>query len=175
MLARVSDLDFKVVAANERGRDGFYTVPKAPISIEWLGNSLLGINYNKGARAVDLDGQFVADLAERVIRRITDADSRGEPCAVTMIDSSFWKEATTVSNWYRLSPKPDWQLLAEFRVSDDLAGHGSSGFGRKFEVAGYGQWGPAMQDGVTAGVDSLVREGIADPGRLCIYGGYAAL
>ncbi|XLZ67951.1 S9 family peptidase [Massilia sp. SR12] len=56
---------------------------------------------------------------------------------------------------------------------------GSSGFGRRFEKAGIGQWGLAMQDDVTAGVQYLVREGIADPERICIYGasygGYAAL
>ncbi len=56
---------------------------------------------------------------------------------------------------------------------------GSTGFGRKFEVAGYGQWGLAMQDDVSAGVDYLVKRGIADPKRICIYGtsygGYAAL
>lgn len=56
---------------------------------------------------------------------------------------------------------------------------GSSGFGRKFQEAGYGQWGLAMQDDVTAGVEYLVRQGIADPERICLYGasygGYAAL
>lgn len=56
---------------------------------------------------------------------------------------------------------------------------GSSGFGRKFEVAGYRQWGLAMQDDVTAGVKAMIARGIADPKRICIYGasygGYAAL
>jgi dipeptidyl aminopeptidase/acylaminoacyl peptidase len=56
---------------------------------------------------------------------------------------------------------------------------GSSGFGRKFEVAGYRQWGLAMQDDVTAGVKEMIRRGVADPQRICIYGasygGYAAL
>lgn len=56
---------------------------------------------------------------------------------------------------------------------------GSSGFGRKFQEAGYGQWGMAMQDDVSAGVAYLVKEGVADPRRVCIagssYGGYAAL
>ena len=56
---------------------------------------------------------------------------------------------------------------------------GSTGFGRKFEAAGYGQWGLAMQDDITAGVHYLVEQGIADPKRVCIfggsYGGYAAL
>lgn len=56
---------------------------------------------------------------------------------------------------------------------------GSSGFGRKFELAGYRQWGLAMQDDVTAGVKAMIDQGIADPSRICIYGasygGYAAL
>lgn len=56
---------------------------------------------------------------------------------------------------------------------------GSSGFGKHFREAGYGQWGLAMQDDISAGVKSLVDRGIADPGRICIvggsYGGYAAL
>ncbi len=56
---------------------------------------------------------------------------------------------------------------------------GSSGFGKKFETSGYGQWGLSMQDDITAGVDHLVKQGIADPKRICIYGasygGYAAL
>lgn len=56
---------------------------------------------------------------------------------------------------------------------------GSSGFGRRFEQAGYGQFGRAMQDDVTAGALWLTNQGIADPKRMCIYGssygGYAAM
>ncbi len=56
---------------------------------------------------------------------------------------------------------------------------GSTGFGKHFEEAGYGQWGLAMQDDITAGVRYLVDQKIADPQRICIvggsYGGYAAL
>jgi dipeptidyl aminopeptidase/acylaminoacyl peptidase len=56
---------------------------------------------------------------------------------------------------------------------------GSTGFGRHFQQAGYSQWGKAMQDDVTEGVNYLIAQGIADPARICIfgasYGGYAAL
>jgi dipeptidyl aminopeptidase/acylaminoacyl peptidase len=48
---------------------------------------------------------------------------------------------------------------------------GSAGFGRKFEIAGYREWGRAMQDDVTAGAQWLAEQGIADPRRMCIYGG----
>jgi dipeptidyl aminopeptidase/acylaminoacyl peptidase len=56
---------------------------------------------------------------------------------------------------------------------------GSVGYGRAFWEAGFKQWGRAMQDDLTDGVQWLVREGIADPRRIAIYGGsyggYAAL
>ena len=56
---------------------------------------------------------------------------------------------------------------------------GSTGFGKAFEVAGYRQWGLAMQDDVTAGVKAMIARGIADPKRICVYGasygGYAAM
>ena len=56
---------------------------------------------------------------------------------------------------------------------------GSTGFGREFLQAGYGQWGLAMQDDITDGVLWLIEQGIADPDRIAIfgasYGGYAAL
>ena len=56
---------------------------------------------------------------------------------------------------------------------------GSTGYGEAFEKAGEGQMGLAMQDDVTDGVLWAVKEGIADPKRLCIvgasYGGYAAM
>ena len=56
---------------------------------------------------------------------------------------------------------------------------GSTGYGKAFEEAGYREWGGLMQDDLTDAVDYLVRQGVADPERICIvgisYGGYAAL
>jgi dipeptidyl aminopeptidase/acylaminoacyl peptidase len=48
---------------------------------------------------------------------------------------------------------------------------GSTGYGRKFWEAGFGQWGLKMQDDITDGVQWLVQQGIADPARIGIYGG----
>ena len=48
---------------------------------------------------------------------------------------------------------------------------GSTGYGRKFWEASFKQWGYAMQDDITDGVQWLTKEGIADPSRICIYGG----
>ncbi len=55
----------------------------------------------------------------------------------------------------------------------------STGFGQAFLNAGNREWGDAMQDDITDGVQYLIDQGIADPERVCImggsYGGYATL
>ncbi|NLC60184.1 MAG: S9 family peptidase [Gammaproteobacteria bacterium] len=56
---------------------------------------------------------------------------------------------------------------------------GSGNYGRSFRFAGARQWGRSMQDDLTDATHWAISEGIADPGRICIYGasygGYAAL
>ena len=47
----------------------------------------------------------------------------------------------------------------------------STGYGRKFWEAGFRQWGLAIQDDITDGVEWLIDQGIADPERIGIYGG----
>ncbi|HWF44652.1 MAG TPA: S9 family peptidase [Candidatus Kapabacteria bacterium] len=48
---------------------------------------------------------------------------------------------------------------------------GSTGYGRKFWEASFKQWGRKMQDDVTDGVQWLIKEDVADPNRVAIYGG----
>jgi len=48
---------------------------------------------------------------------------------------------------------------------------GSVGYGREFWEKSFKQWGKTMQDDITDGVNWLVKEGIADPERIAIYGG----
>jgi dipeptidyl aminopeptidase/acylaminoacyl peptidase len=48
---------------------------------------------------------------------------------------------------------------------------GSTGYGRKFWEASFGQWGRTMQDDITDGVQEMIKRGIADPKKVGIYGG----
>jgi dipeptidyl aminopeptidase/acylaminoacyl peptidase len=48
---------------------------------------------------------------------------------------------------------------------------GSTGYGRKFFEASFEQWGGTMQDDITDGVNWVIKQGIADPKRVAIYGG----
>ncbi len=56
---------------------------------------------------------------------------------------------------------------------------GSKGYGKEFWEAGFKEWGGKIQDDITDGVNWLIRQEIADPRRIAIYGasfgGYAAL
>ncbi len=56
---------------------------------------------------------------------------------------------------------------------------GSSGYGFDFLKQGIASWGQAMQDDVEDGTRWLIKQGIANPEKICIigasYGGYAAL
>jgi dipeptidyl aminopeptidase/acylaminoacyl peptidase len=56
---------------------------------------------------------------------------------------------------------------------------GSDGYGKEFFTAGFRQWGRKMQDDITDGVNWLIKQEIADPDRIGIYGfsfgGYCSL
>ncbi len=53
---------------------------------------------------------------------------------------------------------------------------GSSGYGKKFRYANYGDWGGGDYRDIMAGVDQVIEMGVADPDRLGVmgwsYGGY---
>lgn len=56
---------------------------------------------------------------------------------------------------------------------------GSGMYGRDHLLAGYKQWGRAMQDDLTDATRWAIQTGVADPNRICVYGasygGYASL
>ncbi len=75
---------------------------------------------------------------------------------------------------------PEVQFLASLGVAVlQMNFRGSTGYGKGFWRASFGQWGMAMQDDVTDGARWAIEQGIADPTRIAIYGasygGYAAL
>lgn len=76
--------------------------------------------------------------------------------------------------WYRdtWGFNPEVQFLANRGYAVlQMNFRGSTGYGRKFWEASFKQWGQSMQDDITDGVQWLVKQGIADPKRVAIYGG----
>lgn len=77
-----------------------------------------------------------------------------------------------------------WDPEAQFFAAHGYAWlqvnyRGSGGYGMKFQDLGYRHWGTTMQSDLADAVDWAIKQGIADPKRICIYGasygGYAAL
>lgn len=73
---------------------------------------------------------------------------------------------------------PDAQFLASRGyVVLEPEPRGSTGYGTKLYTAGFRQWGQAAQDDITDGALYLVKEGLVDKSRMCLfgasYGGYA--
>jgi dipeptidyl aminopeptidase/acylaminoacyl peptidase len=76
--------------------------------------------------------------------------------------------------WYRdaWDFNPEVQFLASRGYAVfQMNFRGSTGYGRKFWEASFKQWGGTMQDDISDGVAWLVKQGIADPKRIAIYGG----
>lgn len=76
--------------------------------------------------------------------------------------------------WYRDSWgfNPEIQFLANRGYAVfQMNFRGSTGYGKKFWESSFKQWGKAMQDDITDGVNWLIEKGIADKDRVAIYGG----
>jgi len=86
----------------------------------------------------------------------------GGPAERDTAEFDWWSQALAAQGYAVLRPN-----YRGSTVSTDLL------------EAGFGQWGRKMQTDLSDGVRYLVKNGIADPARVCIvgasYGGYAAL
>lgn len=76
--------------------------------------------------------------------------------------------------------QPEAQFLAHHGYATlQVNFRGSGGRGEDFMRMGWKEWGGTMQDDVTDATNWAIEQGIADPERICIYGGsyggYAAL
>lgn len=78
---------------------------------------------------------------------------------------------------YGWAPMLEFQLLAATGIGVFYCNpRGSEGYGLEFNEANIRDWGPGPMRDVLAGIDALVADGLADPGRLGVtggsYGGY---
>ena len=82
------------------------------------------------------------------------------------------RDYLTYHPWVQYFVSQNYQVLQmDFR--------GSSGYGKKFAKAGYGEWGGVMHQDLTDTVKHFYDKGLSSPEQTCVvgysYGGYAAL
>jgi len=83
-----------------------------------------------------------------------------------------------IRDYWQFDPETEFLAYHGYAVLQ-VNYRGSGGYGAAFQNAGYYQWGGTMQDDLTDATQWAIKQGIADPKRICIYGGsyggYAAL
>ena len=149
---------------------------------------LYDVKANSLKKLADINGAIAeADMAEMKPIAYTSRDGLSIRGYLTLPKGIAAKNLPVIINphggpWARdgWGYNPEIQFLANRGYAVlRMNFRGSTGFGRKFWEASFKQWGLTMQDDVTDGVNWLVKEGIADPKRIAIYGasygGYATL
>jgi dipeptidyl aminopeptidase/acylaminoacyl peptidase len=103
------------------------------------------------------------------------SDGKNLPLVVNIHGGPYLRVYSQFSHWGR----PEAQFFASRGyVVLEPEPRGSTGFGREHYVKSFKQWGQSMQDDITDGALHLVKEGIVDKNRMCLfggsYGGYAS-
>jgi dipeptidyl aminopeptidase/acylaminoacyl peptidase len=137
--------------------------------IGWVNTTLRDMHLNpvRTIRYRASDGRTIA--AVLTLPRLREA--RGLPLIVLPHGGPWARDSETWDMWAQPLAEQGYAVVQpNFR--------GSSGFGRDWEAASDGNWGVRMQDDLNDAVAHLAAEGIADAGRVCMfgwsYGGYAA-
>lgn len=120
--------------------------------------------------------------------RFTARDGRKIEAFLTIPNGSDGKHLPMIVNPHGgpFGPYDEWgfnpepQLLASQGYAVLQVNYrGSGGYGKEFLESGHKQWGRTMQDDVTDATRWAIKEGVADPSRICMYGasygGYASL
>ena len=129
-----------------------------------------------------------AEMAGQEIVRVMARDKLMVPAWLTLPNGARRKALPMVvlvhGGPYVRGSEWGWNAQAQFLASRGYAViqpefRGSTGFGARHYMAGWKQWGLAMQNDIADVTRWAIKEGIADPKRICIagasYGGYATL
>lgn len=107
----------------------------------------------------------------------SDSDGDGRPDAAVPLVLNVHGGPWARDSW-GLNPEAQW-LANRGYATLQVNFRGSTGFGKDFLNAGNMEWAAKMHDDLIDAVQWAVKEGIADPKRVAIYGGsyggYAAL
>jgi dipeptidyl aminopeptidase/acylaminoacyl peptidase len=152
----------------------FYLLDRKAGKMEWLGDSRPWIDPKTMSPMQPVRYKARDGLEIPAYLTIPRGSSGKNLPMVVMIHGGPWLDGDSWQ-WH-----PEVQFLASRGyVVLQPNFRGTTRYGWKHFSASFRQWGLAMQDDVTDGVQWVISQGIADPKRVCIYGasygGYATL
>lgn len=164
-----------VHVGNDRDPGEYYLYDRTTNKLRWLLPVMSSINAKlmspmKPIKFVSRDGLTIRGY----ITIPKDSDGKNLPLIVNPHGGPFGVRD-------RWGFNPEHQFFASRGYATvQVNFRGSGGYGLKFQKAGYGgKWGAEMQHDLTDAVNYLIKEGIADPDKVCIYGasygGYATM
>jgi len=159
---------FMIRAYSDRSLGGYYVYDKAKDSLQKVADLFTWLKEDELAKMLPIE--YTARDSTKINGYLT------LPVGYTMEDA---KELPVVVNphggpWARDSWgfNPEIQFLANRGYAVlQVNFRGSTGYGRNFWEKSFKQWGLTMQDDITDGTNWLIKQGIADPKRIAIYGG----
>ena len=165
---------FIVHAYSDVSPGSFYLFDLEKKRLEWIADGAPWIeakkmSHMKAVRYAARDGLEIP--AYLTVPR--GSDGRDLPMVV-IVHGGPWVEG----NEWRFDPEVQFLAARGYAVLQPNF-RGTRHYGWKLFHSSFGQWGLAMQDDIADGVLWAVKQGIADPKRVCIYGGsyggYAAM
>ena len=184
-LKKVLDADFNVVSRDHADKTWLvgYTQDRGPVRF---------YTYDRGSKKATfmfshqpkLEGLKLSEMKPYTIAA---RDGLQLPIYVTMPSGYPAKNLPTVlfvhggpwaRDYWGYNPSAQWFANRGYAVVQ-VNFRGSTGYGKKFLHAGDKQWGKTMHSDLIDAVRWAVKQGIADPKRVAIYGGsyggYSAL
>ena len=152
----------------------FYLFDRSTNKIEWLADRRPWIDSKKMSPMQPVRYKARDGLEIPAYLTIPRGSSGKALPMVVMVHGGPWVDG---DSW-------GWNPEVQFLASRGYAVlqpnyRGTTHYGWKHFASSFKQWGLAMQDDVTDGVSWAVAQGVADPNRVCIYGGsyggYAAM
>ena len=162
-----------VLVSSDRNPGAYYLYDAGKHQVRFLFNTRPGINPDEMAAMQPLSFKARDGLTIHGYLTLPLKQSKNLPLIINPHGGPFGIR----DDW---GFDPEVQFLAAHGYAVlQVEYHGSGGYGAAFQEAGYRQWGGKMQDDLTDATKWAIKQGIADPQRVCIYGGsyggYAAI
>jgi dipeptidyl aminopeptidase/acylaminoacyl peptidase len=157
---------FVIVSYSDVSPGTFYLFDRKAKKLEWLADRAPWIDPKKMAHMEAVRYAARDGLEIPAYLTLPKNGAKKNLPLVMMIHGGPW---VTGDGWYF---NPEVQFLATRGYAVLQPNYrGTTRYGWKHYSSSFKQWGLTMQDDITDGVKWAVDQGIADPKRVCIYGG----